>query len=80
MNNLVFNTIATLIQLSMALLGSEDVEEIKDNEDVVALVNEFLLLNDKNDDVSQRHRSIILNRGVNRKRASGKIPFPEEEL
>lgn len=59
MNNLVFNTIATLIQLSMALLGSENVEEIKDNEDVVALVNEFLLLNDKNDDVSQRHRSII---------------------
>ena len=59
MNNLIFNTIATLVRLSMMLLGDEEVEEIKDNEEVVALAEEFLSSVDRNDDISSYYESII---------------------
>ena len=59
MNNLIFDTIATLVRLSMTLLGDEEVEEIKDNEEVVALAEEFLSSVDRNDDISSYYESII---------------------
>lgn len=59
MNNLIFDTIATLVRLSMTLLGDGEVEEIKENEEVVALAEEFLSPTDRNDDISLRYESII---------------------
>ena len=59
MNNLIFDTIAILIRLSIKLLGDGDVEEIKGDEELVASAQKFLLWNDKNNDVSQRYANII---------------------
>ena len=59
MNNLIFDTIATLVRLSMALLGDGEVEVIRDEKEVVAMAEEFLLSADKNNDISQRYTDII---------------------
>ena len=59
MNNLIFDTIATLVKLSMTLLGDGDVEEIQDSDDVFELAKEIFSSADRNDDISLRYESII---------------------
>ena len=59
MDHSIFNTIATLINMSIALLGNESVEEIADEEEVVKSVNEFLSSNGKNNYISLQQENII---------------------
>lgn len=59
MNNLIFDTIAVLIRLSITLLDDGNVEIIQDDKEVVEIAKEILSSVDKNDDISQKYTDII---------------------